>query len=80
MENFPWVLSETEPPTKEHTQAVPGSLHICSRCAAQSSSGSSDNWIGDCPKSCCLSLEYVPLTGLPCLASVGEDVSSPVET
>jgi hypothetical protein len=32
------------------------------------------------PKSCCLSVEYIPLTGLPCLASIGEDVPSPTGT
>jgi hypothetical protein len=32
------------------------------------------------PKSCCQSVGYVLLAGLPCLASVGEDVSSPTET
>jgi len=32
------------------------------------------------PKSCYLSVGYVLLAGLPCLASVGEDVPSPAET
>lgn len=26
---------------------------------------------------CCLSMDLIPLTGLPCLASVREDVTSP---
>ena len=32
------------------------------------------------PYSCCLSVEYVTLMELPCLASVGEDVPSSAET
>jgi hypothetical protein len=37
----PWELSETEPPTKEHTWAGQSPQKICSRCAAQSLCGSS---------------------------------------
>jgi hypothetical protein len=49
--------------------------HI-SHCAAWSPCGS---WktiprVGGYPKSCCLSEGYVLLPGLPCLASVGEEV------
>jgi hypothetical protein len=32
-----------------------------------------NNWSGGYDKSCCLSLGYVLLAGLPCLASVGEE-------
>jgi hypothetical protein len=38
-----------------------------------------NNWSGGYPKSCCLYegyMGYVLLAGLPCLASVGEDVPS----
>jgi hypothetical protein len=32
------------------------------------------------PKGCCLSVGYVLLAGLPCLASVGEEAPSLIET
>ena len=35
-----------------------------------------NNWNRGYPKSCCLYVGYVLVTGLPCLASVGEDASS----
>jgi hypothetical protein len=35
-----------------------------------------NNWSKGYPKSCCLPIGYVLLAGLPCLASVGEDVPS----
>ena len=48
-----------------------GSPHIRSRCAAWSSCGLPNNWSYP---DCCLPVDPVPLTRLPCLASVGEDV------
>ena len=39
-----------------------------------------NNWSGGYPKSCCLYVGYVLLAGLPCLASVGEEVPSLAET
>jgi hypothetical protein len=36
----------------------------------------SNNWSRGYPKSCCLSVEYVLLVGLLCLALVGKDVQS----
>ena len=38
------------------------------------------NWNGCYPKSCCLSVGYILLAGLSCLASVGEDAPSPAKT
>lgn len=35
-----------------------------------------NNWSGGYPKSCCLPVDPVTLTGLPCLASVSEDIYS----
>ena len=35
---------------------------------------------GGLPQSCCLYVGYVLLAGLPCLASMGEDVPSLTET
>lgn len=51
---------------------------ICSRCAARSSCWFPNNWNGGHLYFCCLPLDPVPLTVLPHLASVGEDVPSPV--
>jgi hypothetical protein len=67
-------LSETEPPTKDHTHAGPRPP------AAQSLCGSTNNWSKGCSKSCWLSIESVLLTGLPCLVLQGEHVPSPAET
>jgi hypothetical protein len=68
-----WIWeSESEPPTKEHTQAGPRTPHSCSRCAAWSSCGSQTTGIRGYPKSCCLYVGYVFLGGLLCLASVGD--------
>ena len=73
-------LSETEPPTKEHTQAEPSphpntyvadvqlSLHV-----------GPQQLEGGHPKSYCVYVGYVLLAGLPCMASVGEDVPSLAE-
>ena len=57
-------------------------LHICSKYAAWSSSGSPnlEQQIQVFPGVFCLTLDPIPLTGLPCLASVGEDVPSPAVT
>jgi hypothetical protein len=38
------------------------------------------NWSGGYPKSCCLSMGYVILAGLPCLVSMGEDTHNLAET
>jgi hypothetical protein len=35
-----------------------------------------NNWSSNYPKSCCLSVGYVLLSGLPCRATVGEVVVS----
>ena len=37
-----------------------------------------NNWSGGYPKSCCLYMGYI-LVGLPCLASVGENMPTPEE-
>jgi hypothetical protein len=39
-----------------------------------------NNWNRDYPKSCCLSIGYVLLAGLPFLVSVGEEAPSLTET
>ena len=72
--NYPIPLGvpRNEPSTKEHTRAGPRPLHICSRCAALSYGGLV--WL------CCLPVDPVTLTGLLCLASVGEDVPSATVT
>ena len=59
-------LSETEPPTKEHTWAEP------------SPSCRPHTYVANVQ--CCLSERYVLLAGLPFLASVGEYEPSPAET
>jgi hypothetical protein len=56
-----------------------GPLHICSRHAAQSSYRLWTTCVRY-PKSCCLSVVYVLLAGLPCLSPVGEDEPSLTET
>lgn len=57
-----------------------GPLHICSKYAAWSSCGSSNNWSGGCLWFCCLPLDLLPPPGLPGWASVGEEVLSPAGT
>jgi hypothetical protein len=44
----PWGLSETEPPTKEHTLVGLRPQNICSRHAAQFPCGSPNNWSRGC--------------------------------
>ena len=39
-----------------------------------------NSWSVSYPESCCLSVRYVLLAGLPCLASVREDMPNPAET
>lgn len=39
-----------------------------------------NNWRGGYPKKCFQSVGYILLAGLPCLASVGEDVPSSAES
>jgi len=74
---WPLGVPETEPPTKEQAQAGPSfSLHICIRYEAWSP----NNWSRSWPWLCCLPVDPVPLTGLSCLASVGEGVPSPAAT
>lgn len=55
-------------------------LHICSRCAGWSLCWFPNNWNGGYPWISCLPIDPVPLTGLPCLASVGKEMSSPAVT
>ena len=58
---------------QDWTYSTLQALHICSRCVAQFSCESPNDWSGGYPKSCCLYVGYVLLAGLPCLASVGEE-------
>lgn len=70
----PWEFSENEPLTKEHTRAL--WWHMCNRCAVWSSCRSHSKWRRGLPWLCCLPVDPVCPTGMSCLASVGEDVSS----
>lgn len=71
-----WGLTETETPSKEHTRTKPKPLHICNLVFMwfhqQLKQG------GGCygASVACLFI-LTPLTGLSCLASVGEDAPSP---
>jgi hypothetical protein len=65
-------FSESEPPTKEHTQAVSrpprsyvADVHFDLHVGPELMEGREA-----IPKSCCLYSRYVLLSGLPCLASV----------
>jgi hypothetical protein len=49
-------------------------MYICSRWGAYSSWWVPNNCKGTYHKSCCPSMEYVLLSGLPCLASVGKEM------
>ena len=53
---------------QDWTYSTLQALHICSRCVAQFSCESPNDWRGGYPKSCCLYVGYVLLAGLPCLA------------
>lgn len=76
-----WGLPESELPTKMYTIATPRSLHVCSRYAAWSSCGSTNNWRRVCLWHCFLTVDPSSLTGLCFLASMGERApSSPVST
>lgn len=45
LQNGAWVLTETDPPTKDYAEGLDlGSLCIGSRCATCSSCGSPNNW------------------------------------
>jgi hypothetical protein len=69
----PWELSDTEPPTKEHTQTGVGPQNISSRCAAKSPCGFPQQ------------VELLPVcgiyspSGMPCLALEGEYAPNPAE-
>lgn len=76
----PQCLSETEPPTRSKHRLDLSPLHICSRCSAWSSCRCSNNWIRGCPWLHCLPVDPVHQTGLPGLASVGEDAPNPAVT
>ena len=72
-----WGFPKTEPRAKEHKWAgCRASLHICKRCATWSLCVSFQQlkW------RLSLKLNPVPLTGLNCLTSLGEDVPSPAMT
>jgi hypothetical protein len=67
-------LSESEPPTKEHTQAGPRppNTYVADVKFGHHVETKQLEWYY--PRSCCLHEGYVPLAGLPCLVSVGEEV------
>jgi hypothetical protein len=67
---------------KEHAWSRPRSLYICSRYTAWSSCGSPNTWNRGCLwlGLCCLTLDSLPLAGLPLLASAGENMLSPNAT
>jgi hypothetical protein len=56
------------------TDLVP--LQVCNRCTAWSSSGTSKNKSRSYPWLSCLPLDPLPLTGMPCLASIEEGAPS----
>jgi len=80
-----WTLGGSQSlnyqPKREHRLDL-GPLHRCSRVTACYSCGSPTNGAWAIPEyTCiCLSMDTVSLNGLPCLASVGGDVPSPVVT
>jgi hypothetical protein len=56
-----------------------GPMHIGSRCVSWFLCEFPNNWSwGADPEPACLPVDLVSLTGLPCLASVGEDEPSSV--
>ena len=67
-----------EPPTNEHTQAGMEAPTIYVVDMLLSLHGVPNIQSRACPLSC--SVQTVSLTGLPCLTSVGKDVSNPAET
>jgi hypothetical protein len=72
------VLPETEPPTKKHTQAGPSLTPYGADVHLGLHVGPTITDTGAVPIAvACLD---IPLTGLPLLDSVGEDVPSPAET
>ena len=76
----PWGLTETEPPTTEHTGTGPRTPLHCNRREAWSSCGSPNNWNRGCLCLCWLPLDLLPLPGLFGWASVGDDSLSCVAT
>jgi len=72
---MPFLLN-LQPKSMHELDLVP--LRIFSRI--WSSCVFSNNWSGVCPWIWCLPVDPVPLTGLPCLASVGEDMHIPEVT
>jgi hypothetical protein len=79
-----WVLPETEPPTKELAWARPGTpppTYVANKLIGLDAGPPTTRvWLSLNLLSACLSVDPIPLAGLPCLASVGEDVPSPAET
>jgi hypothetical protein len=69
----PWG-SESEPPTKEHTQAGPRSPHTYVADVQLDLLVGPEQLEWGYPKSCCLHVGYILLVGLPFLDSVGEEV------
>jgi hypothetical protein len=66
--------------TNEHKAGLsplPHPPHILSRSATWSSCRYPNNWSRGYSWICCLSVDPVPVTGLPCLALVGDGVPGP---
>jgi hypothetical protein len=57
-----------------------GPLHICNKCENWSSYGTCNIRSRGCLWLYCLPLDSFPLTGMPCLRSIEEDVPSPSVT
>jgi hypothetical protein len=63
----PWGSQESEPPTKEHTQAGPRPSHSYVQMCSLTFVWFLSNLSGGYGKICCLPLGYVLLADLPCL-------------
>ena len=66
-------LSETEPPTKEHTQAGPRPPHTYVADVQLGLHVGPEQLERGYPKSYCLDVGYVVLAGMPCLPLLGEE-------
>lgn len=76
----PWSYQRPYHQTKSIKGLELGPTHLFHNCSTEISYGSQTNRIQVILKICCLSVWYVFLAGLPCLASVVDNLYSPVVT